>query len=474
MKTTSILVILIGFIAFTGVCQSSRSLEKLTSTQIEDSRFQWPDDLQNGNFLNNREIRDLWITDSVVTFGLTLETDSVAYYKSIYKFNENYKSFEYITLSKFPADDRWKNVNKQVLTINENNLCTQSLQYQGDNQEWLLREKTEYNYNSDNKTDTLVKYNWDAENAIWLNSTKIEFSYNSQGLENGRIYYFADYDTHNWKKTRKEELAYNELNEVIENSTMYWDTDNNTWINSVKTTTSYLDGIASTVLYSWDSVGWIFNKRKDGLRVDLYTVGYKGYTFQNNLTWLFDFSEEIGYNDQGKVISQENYVFDKVDSLWTGRTKIYNNYNDLGQLLSVIHYDWRIGGWLLYYKDQFAYNEQGLVFYNCTYSWVSSENRWNKNVSSTSFFTNVSSINNIDYSIVQIYPNPCTNQLSLDFDIANANPINYQIFSPSGSMVKAGTVNSTQSISVELLRTGLYLIQAQCGNRVYTGKFIKN
>jgi hypothetical protein len=275
---------------------------------------------------------------------------------------------------------------------------------------------------------------------------------------------------------RKTEFIYNELNQEIENSTMYWDTINNSWKNWENETITYADGVASSVLYHWDSTDWKYYSRKDGIRVNLYTVKYEGFTFQSNSIWLHDFTEKVVSDDAGNILSQESYTLREADSIWIGQEKLSYTFNDDGQKMSSMRYHWNSDDseWINLYEEKYAYNELGIQFYYCSFQWLSNENMWQKSVSSKSFFTNVSSVNETIYLGVLTYPNPCRNQISIDFDGNENECADYQIFSVTGKLVDAGSVEKTSPISVEKLNSGLYLIQAQSGSRMYLGKFIKN
>ncbi len=122
------------------------------------------------------------------------------------------------------------------------------------------------------------------------------------------------------------------------------------------------------------------------------------------------------------------------------------------------------------YGDQF-----GIQQYGCVWVWDNALSLWYKDSSQLFNYSTTSSIGDseLPHLFVQVFPNPCRNQISIDFESNENECADYQIFSVTGKLVDAGSVGKANPISVEKLNSGLYLIQAQCGSRIYMGKFIK-
>ncbi|MBU3927634.1 MAG: T9SS type A sorting domain-containing protein, partial [Bacteroidetes bacterium] len=108
--------------------------------------------------------------------------------------------------------------------------------------------------------------------------------------------------------------------------------------------------------------------------------------------------------------------------------------------------------------------------------WDNALSLWYKDSSQLFYYSSTSSIGDseLPHLFVRVFPNPCHDQLFLDIDSKDIENANYQIFSVTGKLIDAGSFEKTKSISVEKIKSGLYLVQAQFGNRIYMGKFIKN
>jgi hypothetical protein len=74
---------------------------------------------------------------------------------------------------------------------------------------------------------------------------------------------------------------------------------------------------------------------------------------------------------------------------------------------------------------------------------------------------------------ISVYPNPCRNELFLKMESGEVSDIS--IFDLSGQeMISSNNlVNQSFRIETSTLRSGIYLVKAIIGQKIYTGKFIK-
>lgn len=89
--------------------------------------------------------------------------------------------------------------------------------------------------------------------------------------------------------------------------------------------------------------------------------------------------------------------------------------------------------------------------------------------------------NEEDTNPVKLYPNPVTNEFTLEFNLDEEKQVNFAIYDIQGRLVdmpintqrlfSAGEVN--RQINVENLNAGLYVYRLTIGEQVLTGKFIK-
>lgn len=78
--------------------------------------------------------------------------------------------------------------------------------------------------------------------------------------------------------------------------------------------------------------------------------------------------------------------------------------------------------------------------------------------------------------VVSIYPNPATDVIHFSLPASAAGAVAIRIFNAMGQQVgqhSAAAHESIQSIDVSSLKTGMYLVQMQNGNKIFTGSFIR-
>lgn len=81
--------------------------------------------------------------------------------------------------------------------------------------------------------------------------------------------------------------------------------------------------------------------------------------------------------------------------------------------------------------------------------------------------------------LLNIYPNPANNQITLEFELAETKNISIEIRNVLGQTVKTISTNSftkgSNKIEVEVneFSNGLYFLQLQIGNKTIRKKFIK-
>jgi hypothetical protein len=97
---------------------------------------------------------------------------------------------------------------------------------------------------------------------------------------------------------------------------------------------------------------------------------------------------------------------------------------------------------------------------------------WNCSVEFVSSYGNrlpITGVNEIDNSIIKIYPNPFDDYINID----NKNSIfNYTITDLLGQEIKSGS-SSTKIEDLKNLQNGIYILQINCDNKVWTRKILK-
>jgi type IX secretion system substrate protein len=74
---------------------------------------------------------------------------------------------------------------------------------------------------------------------------------------------------------------------------------------------------------------------------------------------------------------------------------------------------------------------------------------------------------------VELSPNPATDYLNVQLPETITQPVEVSIFDSQGRLMRWQIISSGQSIDLKELPKGMYLVKAVAGERVYTGKFVK-
>lgn len=432
--------------------------------------------LISGN--NRMEPSEVYLMDSTIGYRFDHPYDSLSRMRTLYIYDEENRKYSYELMFRSPSDTIWAYYTKVIYTFDEENYIVQAVYYQGHNQDWILRFKDEYEYDDNHRGTIAISSNWDAGTNQYVFSTKYESTYDENGNRITHLLCTFDTAINDWKNLRNEEYAYDIENRLIMDVGYWWNNDGQFWSGDDSTAYQYDNVNEFKYYYVSDSTGWKPSLKYIATWVNPLKRMMNSYTYIGNSEWFFNKTEETTYNELGNVILRESYKYSESDSLWKGDAKIGYTYNEQGKLLIANHYTWVQGTQL--WRDNTrlinTYDQFGIQQYGCVWIWDIALSLWYKDSSQLYYYSTTSSIGDSErpHVFVQVFPNPCHNQISIDFNGNENEAAAYQIFSVSGKLIDAGSVEKSNPISVEKLNSGLYLIQINCGSRMYMGKFIKN
>ncbi|MFA5417655.1 MAG: T9SS type A sorting domain-containing protein [Bacteroidales bacterium] len=428
---------------------------------------------------NTRETMDLWRLDSTINYSLTNEVDSVATRKSVYVYNNANNSIDFVTINFGGPTTGWVNDKRSLFTYNDANQQVEGINYNWSQGHWLGIMRSEYIYNENHQQFQSTYYTWDDVNQKWLNNARVEFGYNEQGLQDYMIHGGYDFETDEWVMREKNEIVYNEDGQEVLNTTFRRDINTSPWNNFEKTTFTYQEGLQSFEHFYWDSTEWKLFSKAQAYRIDSITTGHDSYQLQGDtMVMVTRYKSKTKEDTFGNEVFFESYGFSSLYPGWVGEKKYERFYNEQGQFLMVIAYQWVTDEeWIYKSKRQTGYNEYQIPFYTATRTWRVSENSWEKSTSATSYYSNITSINenNSDQTFLSVYPNPCNTQLTLDFNDLSKKVVQYDIYSVVGKKVNKGMLqlDNSNTIDVGNLSDGFYIIQLTVENQKYIVKFIK-
>ena len=154
---------------------------------------------------------------------------------------------------------------KREHTYNINGFITLTAQHLWNNG-WEGHWKNEYEYDLNNNIskDSRYWWGWDGINYTWTPNTKYEYSYD---VNNNNILSKIGFTTTSPSASgisfllfQKEVYSYDTNNQQIEQIQLFWNSTSQSWVNSSKTETDYINSqIIERIYYSWDSVLSIWN-----------------------------------------------------------------------------------------------------------------------------------------------------------------------------------------------------------------------
>ncbi len=273
-----------------------------------------------------------------------------------------------------------------------------------------FRYKTDYKYNGNGKETQVISYIWDSYfSKQWEPSSKIESTYDSQG------------------------------NLV-------------SWINSYYT---YID----------NTLAWKFSGKEE------YTYNTKGqltqtleYYMGDNNQWELDDKEIRVYVDQDNYTQNIYYYnWDVQTSKWMGIDKEEYTYNNSYTLNDLI----------LPWDDEDEFFTHMLTAIN-GYDCDSTTNEWVSYYQMSLVYSpvNMTSVHQVDAHFVNVYPNPCSDGISISFP-GNYSQVSFDLFDLQGRKIISKQIGNNEKINMQGLNSGLYLYTLNLDGKIQKGKLIK-
>ncbi len=450
-----------------------------------------------------KTLGDFWRNDSVISFDIIDNQDSIAISKTILHYNTLENTVEYVVTKRSDEQSEWKNANKYLLTFNDNNLQTQSIAYEWEDEQWLEQSKTDWSYDDNGRHVSYTAFNWDGEQWIgdrktereynvkgeeifqtsflwnpdlnlWLNDYKVSFDYNEMGLLFRNIYFGTDMETNAWVYVHKDSTVYTDEGLEYLKFEFYWNKDNSVWDKYERITFSYHDGLRSHYRDYWVDSAWKYFYKSEEFRINSARIGDNGYRYMHDSIWVHKYKSEYEINSNGRLVFQESYRLPEDYTVWVGEIKFETTFNEMDQRLSRTSYNWDywLDAWVPGEKKENVYNQEGFLSYNCVSYWYYEQ--WDKSESSVYYYTNTIITNST--SKIQdclVFPNPVVQDLCVDIEETTDYPIAYKILNMAGTYCDSGLTRSGERIAVDHLPSGTYLLQCEAYGKYYLAKFLK-
>jgi len=249
--------------------------------------------------------------------------------------------------------------------------------------------------------------------------------------------------------------AFSMPNVIVTDTSAYYPTNNNS---------------VFYVYYPWHDLGWVAEMSfKYKIQSDtLLDFGYVEASYDHGNTWVDVMQDAVQYELYWDVTGRElpggNHeiiAYYDTDTLpFTGSSDTWYTFN-----LAMF-------GWDMYfpYEDTIIYK----ISFHSDGVETGKEGWMIDNILTTGYYVNIEEYNNKHQQIV-VFPNPCTEQLTIKMLQSNNSMKLMKIFKMDGSLVRKIAANSNETtIDINDLENGYYLFQTiDKEGEILSGKFLK-
>ncbi len=365
----------------------------------------------------------------------------------------------------------------------------------------------------------------------WQKSGGENYEYDSNNNLTSETSLSWDSSTSTWNKYRKTTYTYNANNKVTEEISQERNETNNTLENSSKSTYTYTAGKLTEFLrYVWENGNWkpeyknAITYNANNLLAGYLSEGWNGtqweseerYTFTYNANnkiasftievwkgaqWVNSGKTLYTYNAQNKIISEKSADWDEFNSNWAANgNQTEYEWDTTGNKTSETDYYKDSQRNISRYKNEYTYDtfnlmssfthpfkdKTGVDYFFEDFPYVNKvqvENSYSYDNASNSFRQSGRNTYNYNAAItlstptiekttatISVYPNPARAFLN----ISNASKISIdKIFVTDMTGKKVLEQHNDNSVNVQNLAKGIYVLEAYSGNEKMQSKFIK-
>ena len=396
---------------------------------------------------------------------------------------------------------------KELFIYDSNNFLTQRLRFDWDfNQEiWTNRIKTDYKFNENHHLLEFSGYYWLKDIEQWEGTSKQRYARRFTGELDTLIYFTRNDDTQEWDYDRKLDYTFDENGILTQSTLKRWNSNDSVWTTSSKTEYLY-DSLGNN--FSRESYPWIDSTQTWGLNTSKIDFTYDSLgkeiesvrQYKNGSQFVNSIKLTKSY-DLNQVLSEETYSsWDTSTSAWELRfhdmyendangNRIYDIQltpgNQPGQLINNSKTEQSFEGSISFSNiipDPFSSslmegdNFQNLPLSTDFYIWNRNTEDWSLYYNKNLFYKqipNPTSVNNYSFKLSTLYPNPVTDNLSFSF-AEGIQDVTFDLFDVQGRLVLSREIESSNSVNLESIKTGIYFYRLTADGRTQTGKVIKN
>lgn len=415
----------------------------------------------------------------------TTKNTSLAHKKKTFQWNKMTEDWEYYTESNYEYSNSGL-ITKETI-ISSNGLALQRFSKCYDSNNLLIAEKTEFFVNNEWQLSYQVNFEYNSKAEMILEERR-ELINNTMELIYG---YKIEVDTLNDDQEIIIQKSYNldlkqyvnSAKEVIKKENglntemIYYTWDGNNWVNESAEAYDYNNQaeIASILKVKWVNGQWqneemIYNiVWRNAALMQPYSFEMKTW---DNVNWINESKIEYSYSLNGGITST-GYIFD--DNQWKFQFRFIDEF-DANKNRSTLKMElYEQNEWIVYFENRFVhtYDSQQKLVETITlmYDGLTWNNLMKEVYSDYRFSTG---INNETSIAINVYPNPAIE--ILNFNLTEKQGIaKYIISDLSGRVVVENEIDlsNTNSINVQELTNGYYILNIETADKKYHQKFIK-
>jgi hypothetical protein len=231
----------------------------------------------------------------------------------------------------------WVDSWKREYAYNSNGFITFTAQYLWNNG-WEGHWKNEYEYDLNNNLskDSRYWWGWDGITYTWTPNTKYEYSYDNNNnilSKTGFIPSSPSASGISFQLFQKDVYSYNTNNQQIEQINSFWDSTTQSWVNSSKTESEYINSqINERISYSWDSISSIWNStyKTEYLYnvngVSITSISSSWLSVSSN--WVYSNKIEEINDVSGNSLLNTSFQWDTISNMWISSWEVTGTYEN--------------------------------------------------------------------------------------------------------------------------------------------------
>ncbi len=348
---------------------------------------------------------------------------------------------------------------------------------------WVNSDKTETTVDGSGNTTLEITYTWDNTNSVWVGSTRTESTYTGGKLASSSTYTWNT-GTSQWDGLFRTEYTYTGVNLTIDIG-LNWDNTLPTpgWVNSTKTEYTYTSGIlTSDISFDWDKTlpvpDWVNSSKTVYTYSGVNIASVTSSDWDKTLPvpdWVNSSKSDYTYTG-GKITT--TIVSSWISGLWVNASKFVSEYNDPdGRNTLTAFYLWDSVNsvWTGFLQYTTSYGVLGPLNFIISIgsSWDIINSQWVNQSRSTNWYSDlVTAINKVPEMNLRVYPNPAKEFVVFDnFNISESATI--ELFDIQGRKIMDQQLYGNDQISVKGLAKGMYIYKLHNNGIIYTGRLLK-